>query len=66
MKLYPPLNEMTTVNERIDEFTRQGKFHDLVKMLKEEIHKVDSQEEKFPLEYQLAEAYYFIREFEKA
>lgn len=57
---------MTTVDERIDEFTRQGRFHDLVKMLKVEIPKVDSQEEKLLLEYQLAEAYYSIREFSKA
>ncbi|MFX1517692.1 MAG: tetratricopeptide repeat protein, partial [Promethearchaeota archaeon] len=57
---------MTTVNQRIVKFTRQGKFHDIVKMLNEEIPKVNKQEEKIQLEYQLAEAYYSLREFKKA
>ena len=57
---------MTTVNQRIIEFTRQGRFNDIVKMLNEEIPKADSQEERLQLEYQLAEAYYSLREFKKA
>ncbi|MFX0123483.1 MAG: tetratricopeptide repeat protein [Candidatus Hodarchaeota archaeon] len=57
---------MTSIDERINEFTRQGKFHDLVKMLTEEISQVTLQEEKLHLEYQLAEAYYMIREFKRA
>ncbi|UCG04318.1 MAG: tetratricopeptide repeat protein [Candidatus Heimdallarchaeota archaeon] len=59
------MNKMTRVDERIIEFSRQGKFHEIVKMLNEEIPKVDSQKEKLRLEYQLAEAYYSIRKFEK-
>jgi len=57
---------MTTIHQRIIEFTRQGRYHDIVKMVNEEIPKVDSQEEKLQLEYQLAEAYYSLREFKKA
>lgn len=57
---------MTIYDERIKILTRQGKFHDLVNLLEEEIHKVESQDEKLQLEYQLAEAYYSIRDFKNA
>ncbi len=57
---------MTINNERIKILTRQGRFHDLINMLEEEIPKVESQNKKLHLEYQLAEAYYSIRDSKNA
>lgn len=57
---------MTTLDERIELYTRQGDFDDLVKLLKDKITGVKSLDEKLHLDYQLAEAYYSKRDFNKA
>lgn len=57
---------MTTLEERIELYTRQGDFDDLVKLLEDKINEVKSLDAKLHLEYQLAEAYYSKRDFNKA
>lgn len=57
---------MTIDDERFKLLTRQGRFHDLIKMLDEEILKAESYKKKLYLEYQLAEAYYSIQDSNNA
>ncbi|UCG90610.1 MAG: tetratricopeptide repeat protein, partial [Candidatus Heimdallarchaeota archaeon] len=57
---------MTIEDEHIELLTRQGRFHDLINMLEEEIPNVESHEKKLQLEYHLAEAYYSIRDSKNA
>ena len=60
------LNKMSTFDKSIEKFIRQGRFHDLIKMLEEKILEAKSQDEKLRLEFQLAESYYTIRDFKNA
>ncbi|UCE14827.1 MAG: tetratricopeptide repeat protein, partial [Candidatus Heimdallarchaeota archaeon] len=54
---------MTTFDESIREFIQQGRFHELIDFLERRIPEIPSQQKKLQLEFQLAEAYYSIREF---
>ncbi|MFX0013769.1 MAG: tetratricopeptide repeat protein [Promethearchaeota archaeon] len=54
---------MTSIYERITEYSRQGRFYDLIKILEEELLRVETQEETLELKYQLAEAHYSVRDF---
>ena len=57
---------MDSLDEHIKEFSRQGRFHDIISILKTKIPEVSSQHEKLRLKLQLAEAYYSNRESNKA
>ncbi|MHA2225151.1 MAG: tetratricopeptide repeat protein [Candidatus Hodarchaeales archaeon] len=57
---------MTTINGLFEEYTREGRFHDLIGLLEEKIQESSSQNEQIPLELKLSETFYAIREFKRA
>lgn len=60
------LDIMTKFDKPIKEFIHQGRFHDLIDFLEKRIPEIPSLQQKVHLEFQLAEAYYSIREFKKS
>jgi tetratricopeptide (TPR) repeat protein len=66
MKNLQPANKMNDFKDQIKEFSRSGKYHDLIILLEQQIAESKNTEEKYLLELKLAETYYSIREFSKA
>ncbi|MHA1969849.1 MAG: tetratricopeptide repeat protein, partial [Candidatus Hodarchaeales archaeon] len=60
------MKNMNDINVQIEEYSRRGKYHELVAILEQEIKKTENDAKKYDYELKLAEIYYSLRKFSKA
>jgi tetratricopeptide (TPR) repeat protein len=60
------MKDMNDINVQVEEYSRRGKYHELVVILEHEIKKTENVAKKYDYELKLAEIYYSMRKFSKA
>ncbi len=60
------MKDMNDINVQIMEYSRRGKYEEIVAILEQEIKKTENITKKYDYELKLAEIYYSMRKFSKA